>query len=84
MGEKKKKLHCVCYLQIKPFVLPVDMQHTRVRADSSLLERYLVQALWSQKTRQILHTNNVVSRVDNEMTRRRSGYDIQMLAIRMP
>ena len=36
-----------CVLHIKPFYLPVDLQHkTSVRADSSILED--IQVMWSQ------------------------------------
>ena len=63
----------VCVLHIEPFFLLVDIQHTQCPCQFFLLEKYK------------LHTN-AVSRVDNGMTCRRTGYDrygIRMLAIQM-
>ena len=49
---------CVCVLHIKPFFLPVDVQHTQCAWRFFLLERYQVQALWSQNhDTEILHCN---------------------------
>ena len=40
---------CICVLFTLMFFLPVDIQHTQCPCRVFLLEKYFVQALWSQK-----------------------------------
>ena len=77
----KTAVRSVCVLHIKPFFLPVDVQHTQCPCLFFLLEIYKLCG-HKTTTQRILH-NNVVSRVDNGMTCRRTGYNrygIQMLS----
>ena len=76
----------VCVVHIKPFFLSVNIQHTQCPCRFFLLERYKLCGHKTTTQRYYILTYLVVSRVDNGMTCRRTGYyrnGIPMLAIQM-